>query len=346
MKYLRYVKYNKIVCIEEHIHYGVLLFLFNCYQILTTRRSQALMVSRIKGVTMCKVYEVVNKRIMELLEQGTVPWRKTWNAASNSPKNLVSKKEYRGINVFMLASMPYSSQYWMTFKQVQDKGGHVIKGSKSCPVIFWKWLDKKDAGSDDPDTVTVNGKIPMLRYYSVFNLDQTEGIEPPPTTEIINTFTPIEAAHQIIAGMPLRPEIKYGGNSASYSPTWDVVKIPKPEAFESPEEYYSTAFHELTHATGHAKRLERKGITESSFFGSHEYSKEELVAEMGAAFLCGHAGIERTIENSAAYIQGWLKALKNDKKLLIMAAAQAQKAADYILNRKEDQGDSTDEPAA
>jgi antirestriction protein ArdC len=283
---------------------------------------------------MCKVYEVINSRIMELLESGTVPWRKTWNAASNQPKNLTTKKDYRGINVFMLACMPYGSPYWMTFKQVRDKGGHVRKGEKSTPVIFWKWLDKKDAGADDGE-VAINGKIPMLRYYSVFNLQQVEGIEPPATETTINTFTPIEAAQQIIAGMPLRPDIHHGGSKACYSPSLDYVKLPVPEAFQSPEEYYSTAFHELTHATGHASRVGRKGVTETSYFGSHEYSKEELVAEMGAAFLCGHAGIEqRTIENSAAYIQGWLKALKNEKKMLIHAAAQAQKASDFILNRQ------------
>jgi len=196
---------------------------------------------------MCKNYDIINNRIMELLESGTVPWRKTWNAQSNSPKNLVSMKDYRGINVFLLACMPYSSPYWMTYKQVSDKGGHVIKGSKSCPIIFWKWLDRKDAGGDDADTVTVNGKIPMLRYYNVFNMEQVEGIELPPPTEVINTFTPIEAAQQIIAGMPYRPEIKHGGNSASYSPMLDYVKLPEPEAFDSPEEYYSTAFHELSH---------------------------------------------------------------------------------------------------
>jgi antirestriction protein ArdC len=284
---------------------------------------------------MCKTYDIINSKIMELLESGTVPWRKTWNAVTNQPKNLVSLKEYRGINVFTLACMPYSSPYWMTFKQASDKGGHVRKGEKSTPVIFWKWSDKKDAGGDDADTVTVNSKIPMLRYYSVFNLEQIEGIEPPPTAEtIINTFTPIERAEQIIAEMPLRPEIKYGGNQPAYHPLLDYVKMPVPEAFESPEELYSTSFHELIHSVGHAKRLGRKGILEPSYFGSHEYSKEELVAEMGAAFLCGHSGIERTIENSAAYIQGWLRSLKNDKTLLIQAAAQAQKASDYILNRK------------
>lgn len=295
------------------------------------------------------VYEVINNRIMELLDQGTIPWKKTWecNGESNSPKNMVSKKEYRGINIFMLACMPYSSPYWMTFKQVQDKGGHVIKGSKSCPVIFWKWFDKKDAGSDDTDTVTVNGKIPMLRYYSVFNLEQTEGIEQPPTIETVNTFTPIERAEQIIAGMPYRPEIKHGGNRASYSPMLDYIKLPVQEAFESPEGYYCTAFHELTHATGHASRLGRKGVTETSYFGSHEYSKEELVAEMGAAFLCGFTGIEnKTIVNSAAYIRGWLRELKSDKKLFVMAAAAAQKASDYILNRKGGEEEVSVDPIA
>lgn len=276
------------------------------------------------------VYQVINRRIMELLESGTVPWRKTWNAGSNMPKNIVSKKEYRGVNVFLLACMPYSSPYWMTYKQCVDKGGHVIKGSKSTPVIFWKWLDCKDTEATDTDAVS--GKIPMLRFYNVFNLEQTEGIKPPLTTETINTFTPIERAEQIIAGMPLRPEIKHGGNRASYSPMLDYVKLPVPTSFELPEEYYSTAFHELSHATGHESRVGRKGVTQTSYFGSHEYSKEELVAEMGSAFLCGHAGIENTLENSAAYLAGWLKALKNDKTLLIHAAAQAQKASDYILN--------------
>jgi antirestriction protein ArdC len=294
---------------------------------------------------MCKVYDVINARMMELLEQGTVPWRKTWNAASSQPKNMVSKKEYRGINVFMLACMPYSSPYWMTYKQCSDKGGHVIKGSKSTPVVFWKWIDRKEGDGADCEETNGKGRIPMLRMYSLFNFEQTEGIELPPATEVINTFTPIERAEQIIAAMPLRPEIKYGGNQPAYHPVLDYVKMPVREAFESPEEFYGTLCHELSHATGHAKRVGRKGITEPSYFGSHNYSKEELVAEMSAAFLCGHSGIERTIENSAAYIQGWLRSLKNDKTLLIQAAAQAQKASDYILNRKED-SEVTEDTAA
>lgn len=286
---------------------------------------------------MCKVYDVINSRIIELLQQGTVPWRKTWHVETNNPKNLASKKEYRGINIFLLGCQEYSSPYWLTFKQCQDKGGHVRKGEKSTPVVFWKWIDRKDADDVDQEETSSKGKVPLLRYYSVFNVEQVEGITVPPSPETTsNPFSPINRAQEIIAGMPLPPDIRHGGNKACYSPMLDYVKLPIPEAFESPEEYYSTAFHELSHATGHASRVGRKGILEPSYFGSHEYSKEELVAEMGAAFLCGYAGIEqKVLENSAAYIQGWLKALKNDKALLVHAAAQAQKAADFILNRKE-----------
>jgi antirestriction protein ArdC len=178
----------------------------------------------------------------------------------------------------------------MTYKQCVDKGGHVIKGSKSTPVIFWKWLEPREADATDTDT----GKIPMLRFYNVFNLEPTEGITAPEATEAINTFTPIERAEQIITGMPLRPEIKHGGNRASYSPMLDYIKLPEPKSFSLPEEYYNTAFHELAHSTGHESRVGRKGVTETSYFGSHEYSKEELVAEMSASFLSAHAGIENT----------------------------------------------------
>lgn len=284
---------------------------------------------------MCKTYDVINNRIMELLEQGTIPWKKPWNAQSSYPKNIVSGNKYQGVNVFMLACSEFSSPYWMTFKQCQDKGGHVIKGSKSTPVIFWKWLDRKDAPTDGDNST--NGKIPMLRFYSVFNIEQTEGITPPPAEEAHNLFDPITRAEEIIAAMPMKPEIKHGGGRAYYSPSLDYVQLSHQHTFDTIEHYYNTLFHELAHSTGHVNRLGRKGVTETSYFGSHEYSKEELVAEMGAAFLCGHAGIENTtLENSAAYIQGWLKALRNDKTLLVHAAAQAQKASDYVLNVKPD----------
>jgi len=164
-----------------------------------------------------------------------------------------------------LASSPFTSQYWVTYKQATEKGGHVIKGSKSTPVVFWKWIDRKEGDGADSEDTNGKGKMPMLRLYNLFNLQQVEGIKPPPTTETtVNTFTPIEKAEQIIAGMPCRPEIKYGGNSASYSPILDYVKLPVPEAFESSEEYFCCCYHELIHSTGHAKRVGRKGILEPS----------------------------------------------------------------------------------
>jgi antirestriction protein ArdC len=297
---------------------------------------------------MCKVYAIINQRITDLLEQGTVPWHRPWNASTNYPKNLVSKKEYRGINIFILASSPYSSPYWMTFKQVQDRGGHVLKGEKSTPVIFWKWLDK--TAEDDISNGTLStGKIPMLRYYNVFNLEQVEGVTAPVPVpeETANDHQPLPLPEEVFKNMPSRPELKFGGNRAYYSPSLDYIQLPHLSTFDTPEEYYSTLFHEITHATGHQSRLARKSILEPSYFGSHEYSKEELVAEMGAAFLSGYCGTENvTIENSAAYIQGWLKALKNDKTLLIHAAAQAQKAADFILNRKGGESEESEELAA
>ena len=275
------------------------------------------------------VYEVINTRIMDLLQQGTVPWKKPWNTQTNMPRNIVSKKEYKGVNVFLLACQVYNSAYWMTYKQCQERGGYVKQGQKSTPVIFWKWIDSKQ---DDPEAGS--GKIPLLRYYSVFNLEQTEGIISPVEELVHNDFDPIGTAEDMISNMPLKPDIQHMGNRALYRPSTDTVTLPPQHTFSSPEEYYSTAFHELSHSTGHEIRLARKSILEPSFFGSHEYSKEELVAEMGAAFLCGHCGIENsTIENSAAYLNGWLNALKGDRTLLVHAAAQAQKAADYILNR-------------
>jgi antirestriction protein ArdC len=277
-------------------------------------------------------YEIITDRILDMLEQGTIPWQKGWRAAG-AARNLASKKVYRGINQIILGCSGYSSPYWMTYKQAADKGGQVRKGEKSTPVVFWTWIDKRQPDQDDDTTAKSPGKIPLLRYYNVFNLEQIDGIEAPETDQPAADFTPIEHAEQIIAGMPGRPTLDHGGDRAYYRPSTDHVQMPIREAFNSPEEYYSTVFHELAHSTGHVSRLARPGITsQTAHFGNHEYSQEELVAEFTAAMLCGVAGIEQqTIENSAAYIQGWLKALQNDKKLAVIAAGQAQKAADLIL---------------
>jgi antirestriction protein ArdC len=238
----------------------------------------------------------------------------------------------------LLSSLCFESPYFLTFKQAKELGGFVKSGEKACPVIFWKWLEKQDPGGDSFDE---NGnrisRIPMLRYYSVFNVAQTEGIPSdkiPPTVTSNNPFNPVEAAQSIVDGMPHKPLILNSEARAYYRPSTDLVNVPRPNLFHLPEEYYSTLFHELTHSTGHESRLNRKGIVELNSFGSHEYSKEELVAEMGAAYLSAQSGIvESTIQNSAAYISGWLKRLRNDNKFVVQAAAQAQKAADFILGR-------------
>lgn len=284
---------------------------------------------------MSDVYAIVTERVIALLQQGVVPWQKPWHGGEKMPRNLVSQREYRGVNVFLLHAMSYESAFWLTYKQAQELGGNVRRGEKACPVVFWKWLDADNTASGQ------RKRVPFLRYYSVFNVAQCEGIKShlPKPQESKRDHHPIEAAESVVSAMPRRPEIKHGLDRAFYSPAGDYVGMPSAERFRSGEDYYSVLFHELTHSTGHESRLNRKSVSGSdghwSAFGSQSHSKEELVAEMGAAFLCGHAGIvERTLENSAAYVQGWLGRLKDDPKLVVQAAAQAQKASDFILGRQ------------
>ena len=271
------------------------------------------------------VYEQITERIITLLAQGTVPWQKPWKARTGLPRNFVSQKPYRGINVFLLLAMSYESPFWLTFRQALQLGGAVRRGEKSCPVVFWKQTTIEDKESGEPQ------KIPLLRYYHVFNVAQCDGLKTGtgPVAEPVNG---ILKPDEIVAHMPQRPEIKHGMARAFYSPHEDCVGLPVRERFDRAEGYYATLFHELVHATGHESRLNRVTLTEKAGFGSNPYCKEELIAEMGAAFLCGQAEIaERTIDNSAAYLNGWLEQLRNDKTLIVQAAAQAQKAADFIL---------------
>ena len=279
------------------------------------------------------VYEIITDRIVSQLEAGTAAWHKPWNGTQFHPRNLVSNRVYRGINPFLLACCKYESPYWLTFKQAKQLGGSVKKGEKSMPVVFWKWNEVEDAENGKPK------QVPILRYYNVFNLAQCELPEEkqPPALEVeTHEFSPIDACESLVREMPKAPAIKHDTVSACYRPSIDEVHMPPAERFENPAEYYSTLFHELTHATGHESRLHREGICEVAQFGSRTYSKEELIAEMGAAFLCGHCGIEdTTLDNSAAYIQGWLKKLRGDSRLVVHAAAAAQKAADFILGRNQ-----------
>lgn len=270
------------------------------------------------------VYQIVTDRVIEALEQGTVPWRKPWGT-SGLPSNLVSRKPYRGINAFLLALSPYNSPFWLSYKQAQGLGGCVKKGEKGRPVVFWNWVERKNEETGKIE------KIPFLRYYTVFNAEQCEGIDAPAGESRKGEFSPIEEAETVYSGFRNRPLLGHGGNAAFYVPAEDRVQMPPKEAFDTPENYYHTLFHELTHSTGHESRLKRPGIAEVSRFGSEVYAKEELVAEMGAAFISGFVGIQSTLPQTASYVQGWLKALKDDRKLVVQAAAQAQKAVDLIL---------------
>ena len=298
------------------------------------------------GKSRITAYERVTERITELLKQGVVPWQKPWQAHVGPPRNGGSGKYYKGLNIFMLSYAGFDSPWWFTPRQVNDLDGHIIKGERVSWVQFFKpWLPKgerSEAPPVDADAAEVSSRrrpVIIVRSYRVVNLDQCTGPgitrfrdKHPDDRPAQHDNDPIAGCEQIVAGMPNPPAIRHGGNRACYWPANDQISMPKRETFISSEAYYSTAFHELCHSTGHPDRLNRKTLVAGAPFRSPTYTREELVAEMGAAFLCAAAGIEDpTIVNSAAYLQGWLKYLSSDPKALLVAGAQAQKAADYVM---------------
>lgn len=266
------------------------------------------------------VYEMVTNKIIEKLEQGVIPWRRPFQSAW--AVNWKTQRPYRGINAILLEPGEYA-----TFKQIQEAGGRVKKGEKGHLVVFWKWIEIEDEETGEKK------EIPFLRYYKVFEINtQCEGLKSKRKVKEYH-HNPIEEAEKIKNNYrgPLYTELP---GKAYYRPSDDVINVPRKEEFESIHEYYSTLFHEMVHSTGHPSRLNRKGIAEISPFGSETYSKEELVAELGASFLCNETGIlPKTLDNSAAYIQSWLRVLKNDKTLVVKASQQAQKAVDFILGK-------------
>jgi len=287
------------------------------------------------------VYEIVTEQIVKMLEVGTVPWRKPWaSLEAATPRNAVSRKPYRGINVFMLNATKFTSPYWLTYRQADELGGHVREGEKSTMVIFWKVDRKRDPDARDGEVSSADRDRFILRYYRVFNVEQCElpaeflAKLPKPAERELNSVEAIADCERIVANMPKRPAMSTG-KAAYYMPRHDEVTLPERGTFTGAPEYYSTAFHELTHSTGHESRLNRDGVMGVHRFGDLDYSKEELVAEMGSAFLCAEGGISpAVIENQAAYIASWLRKFRDDKKMIVLAAAQAQKAADFILDRK------------
>lgn len=268
---------------------------------------------------MADVYQSVTDKIINALEKGTVPWRVPWVAGG--PVSLRSNKRYRGVNVFLLSLAGYGDPRWGTFKSVKDAGGYVRKGERGTTIILWKPTKRRgeDENGEENETPYL-----LLRTYVVFNGEQCEGL---PELQLEFENEPIERAEEIVAGFVGGPGILLGGGRASYSPLKDLVRCPVLGNFTSPEAYYSTIYHELLHATGHESRLKR---IEPALFGTIPYAQEELVAEMGAAMLCGMAGIDN-LDQSAAYVDGWLERLRNDRRLVVQAAAQAQKGADLIL---------------
>jgi antirestriction protein ArdC len=288
------------------------------------------------------IYELITARFIEQLKKGTVPWQKPWMGV----QNIVSKKLYRGINALILEGSEFQSPYWLTFKQAHDLGGKVKKGEHATPVIYYKLFEKLD---DQGNLVLAsNGRptrIPFIRWSNAFNLDQTEGIAPPAQTQAVvqASLNSLEKAAKIAEGAKVCP-VYHTGFAALYSPGEDVIRMPAQKTFRTPESYYQTLFHEMTHSTGHASRLDREGVTLPIKFGSERYSKEELIAELGASFLSNEAGILNQVQfdNSAAYLGSWIEKFQNDPKMIFTASSQAQRSTDFILGleQKESLGES------
>ena len=267
-----------------------------------------------KGDSVAKI--VTDRIIAEMANGGLPPWRKPWSTFGG-PINWTSQKSYRGVNRWLLPAGQYAS-----FKQIQAANGKLKAGSKSHIVTFWKMLDSKE----DPTK-----KIPLLRFYNVFDIADTDLN---PRELVARVHQPVVEAEAIVDGYHDKPFIHHGDEHAFYAPGLDTVGMPLPEAFITAEAYYATLFHELIHSTGSKDRLDR---VQWSGFGSDSYSKEELVAELGAAMLCAECGIENDIKQSATYIAGWMRKFQEDENLIIRASSAADKAMAYILKGSDDQ---------
>lgn len=278
------------------------------------------------------IYASITERFIEQLKAGTVPWQRPWL----SPQNIVSQRGYRGVNALSLGCSKFDSPFWMTFKQAKDLGGTIKAGEKSSPVIYYKFVAKHDGeGRPMLGREGQQKKIPFLRWSNVFNLNQTEGIKAPAITIQPTEQSSLEKAEAIVSQAKLCP-IHHEGFAAAYSPLWDAISMPPKARFRSEEDYYHTLYHEMTHATGHKSRLNREGVVQPVKFGSERYSKEELIAELGAAFLSNQAGtLDRVrFDNSAAYLNSWMSKLKDDHSLIVSASSHAQRSSDLVLGIK------------
>lgn len=279
------------------------------------------------------VYQKVTDLFIEKIEAGVNPWVKTWSIPGVLPQNYFNKNIYKGVNLFLLSLTPFDIPFFCTYKQAKENGGTIRKGAKSLPVIYWNVVESKTETITSPDGLEQPKKMAFIKYYNVFNICDVEGIDFVLPKSLENANEPITTCESLVANMPQAPRIQHIHKAgAYYSPLADYINMPDLTQFSSSEAYYSVLFHELVHSTGHASRLNREGVTQLCPFGSTNYSKEELVAELGAALLTMFTGISNAelIDNSAAYLKGWLKPLKDDKKFIFWAAKEAQKAVQYV----------------
>jgi len=286
---------------------------------------------------MSKVREIITEKIIEKLEQGTIPWRQPWS--DRWPENYFSRKRYRGMNLLLLYMQNRGCPYWATFKQIKGAGGTIKKDSESAMVVYYKTktinvekVEKNKEGvvqrdsNGDPLTWTTHKEIPMTRYYRVFNIEDTDLPVPNKDQEKPQVLT---SAQDVWESWDGRPGLKKA-NKCFYFPLFDYIGMVPIEDFDTPEHHSAVWFHEMIHATGHSSRLDR--LTSSpAAFGSEDYSKEELVAEIGSAILLSKTDITIDWENTSAYIKGWLSKLRNDKNIIFQAASKADKAVSLIL---------------
>jgi antirestriction protein ArdC len=286
------------------------------------------------------LYQLVTGQVIASLEKGVIPWQRPW-AEAGVPMNLLSKRQYRGINLWLLLLLNYERNLFLTWDQVKSCGGSVLAGEKGHIVVFWQQVSKQAADTQK--------NIPRLRYYKVFNIAQCREIPTdliPPAAATMKECIPKMECESIIQTMIDAPVIEHKQHQAYYDITTDVINMPKKKSFKTIDGYYHTLFHELVHSTGAEKRLGRKTLTDMVPFGTPSYAMEELIAEMGSAYLCRFTGIlPNEIENTVAYLDNWLGVFKKEKRFLLTASGQAQKAVDMILNSKDEGSkDDVDEP--
>ena len=282
------------------------------------------------------IYKQITNSIIKQLEAGTAPWVKPWATipGEGTPKNLHTGKSYHGVNVLQLWAAGQINNYehnlWCTYKQAQERGGQVRKGEKGTTVVFWKPMEKIDPDTGKPK------KTLLARGYTVFNIAQIDGIEAVVPKRPEHEWNPLVEAESLVHKHSI--DLRIGGDRAFFNVHEDYIGMPDRNRFDDAENYYSTLLHEITHWSGHKTRLDRPF---NGFFGSPDYAREELVAELGSAFLCARLGINGELQHPE-YIASWISVLKGDSTAIVRASKLAEIAADYIMEVKHEKGSGTE----